>query len=242
MCVRLPGGGITRRMAALERFYEREYRQFGIDALVVQGILEAASQLAESFKIVVIPSGAGAFLLSDLARRLDLSAADVAEVSMTAIRAQVAVVHRWLDKRLTNGCRVVAAPEEILEGIVKADACVMLPSSSFSSTDALWAASAYRSSAVAAFNFKRLTPSAHIVQDALVAATNLDLQWLTRNAAMWGSASASPMLDLQALSYLAETQCEAWILQPECPDDMRRVLADKHPTGTCRRISLGHRQ
>jgi hypothetical protein len=237
LCVRLPGGGITRRLQPVERFYEREYREFGIDPIIIHGILDVLSGLASEFIIVLIPSGAGAFLLSDLARRLGLSSDEVTDVSISVVTAQAKIVHRWLARRLRNGSAIVRSPTHIMPAAANTDACVVLPSGDYQSTDALWAASAYESSASAAFNFKRLTPSTHIVQDALKAPLELSRQWLIQNAVMWARADASPIFDTQAISYCAHMHCDAWLLQPEYPNDMRRILAGKLPQGVSRRIS-----
>lgn len=225
-------------MRPVEQFYKREYREFGIDSLIIKNILETLWLLSDKFSIVLTPSGAGTFLLADLARRLGLSSAEVAEINIALVRAQAEIAQKWLERRMANHCRLVDSPQDIMTAITNSDACVVLPSANYGSTDALWAASAYESSAIAAFNFKRLTPSAHVVQDALTATVELNMQWLIRNAAMWATSGASPILDMQAISYFAQMDCEAWILQPEHPEDIRRILSDRKPVGISKRISM----
>lgn len=238
VCVRLPGGGITHRMRPVEQFYKRDYREFGIDHSIVRSILETVRMLSDQFSMVVAPSGAGTFLLADLARRLGLSPTEVSGINISLVRTQAEVLQKWLDRRMTNHCRLAEGPQDIMATLANSDACVVLPSVSYESTDALWAASAYESSAIAAFNFKRLTPSAHVVQDALAAPVELNIRWLTGNAAMWANSGGSPILDIQAINYLGQTGCEAWMLQPEHPEDMRRILSDRKPIGISRRVSI----
>lgn len=238
VCVRLPGGGITHRMRPVERFYNRDYREFGIDHVIVRDILESVRILSNQFSMVIVPSGAGAFLLSDLARRLRLSSTELSGINISLVRTQAEILHKWLDRHITNHCRLAESPQDITAILANSDACVVFPSANYESTDALWAASAYESSAIAAFNFKRLTPSAHVVQDALAGPVELNMRWLTENAAMWANSGGSPILDIQAINYLAQLGCEAWILQPEHPEDMKRILSDRKPIGISRRISI----
>lgn len=235
ICVRLPGRGITS-IRAVEQHYSHNYRAMGIDAGIFDGVLGVLLRLSTEFRIVAVPSGAGAFLMSDLARRLGIDDEGVADISRHVVSAQSRLIYRWFLRRIGERSILIEHPSELRVASHDRSVCVVLPSSEYESTDALWAASTYYSDASWAFIFKRLANAAPLNPNILDLGKELDSEWLIRAARSWVSQGGSPLLGGQCLSYLGQSKSVKWILQAEYPHDMTRVVHGLLPLGLARSI------
>ncbi|MEW1829109.1 hypothetical protein [Streptomyces sp. NPDC088196] len=236
VCIRLPGRGTTVRLTAREQFFSHEYREFGIDAKIFGDILKAIDGLAAERKVIVVPSGAGAFLLGDLALRLGLSSRSVGDANRTVIDAQSVIVFNWFLENSPHPCVMISDYRDVSYALAENRICIARPTEIFESTDTLWAALAYQSRSRYALSFKRLSRTRHILPDIRDHEGEIPRDWMLRNAKMWESVGGAPVLDVHCLQFLWKAECSTWLLQPEFPGDMARVIAGSSPRGVSKII------
>jgi hypothetical protein len=225
-------------MQPRELFFAQGYRSIGIEISIFSAVLAEVAYIARYRRVFVVPSGAGAFLLTDLAARLGLDAASVSAVARSVLVAQCELVRSWFEELANMRCERVVDLSPPFPFTERAGVSIVYPSDRISSTDALWGAITLMARCQYGFNFKKLSFTGELAPDVQAKVGPVDLPWLRENARLWESIDASPLLDMQCLASLAHANAAVWIVDPAEPGDIRRILAQRTPTGRVKHIVL----
>ncbi|SOD63421.1 hypothetical protein SAMN06297387_110153 [Streptomyces zhaozhouensis] len=236
VCVRFPGYGTTRRLGRIESYSSYAYRDFGIDPDLFGRLLHTVAALAAEVRIVLVPSGAGAYLLTDLARRLNVDREGVADIGVQVVAGQSKVIQHWLRRHSAHRSTLVDHPTDLAEALGGHRVCTLLPSPDFDTTDSLWAAAAHHSRARVACTFKHFSRLNSLGPNLLDLPRRLGLRQLSTASLGWQAAGAPPIIDAQTADYLARSRCAVWILHTGHPEDVSRVVRGLAPSGPARRV------
>lgn len=236
VCVRFPGRGSTTVIGENELYVSHEYRTFGIDSRLFLRILRCVRSLHTSKRFVLVPSGAGVYLLADLARRLGLDSIDVDSVSRNVINAQSQLIYRWLVTNGVSNAVIVDHPADLTVLPAECSVAVVKPTPDFKSTDALWSAAAFYSKAQFAFIFKH--PSGDPRLSVSSTLPFIDLQSMLKDIDHLRAEGAKLVFDSQCLHFLLRAKAITWILRFDYPEDMARICNGLDPRGLSKRLLL----
>ncbi|GAA3870132.1 hypothetical protein [Streptomyces sedi] len=223
-------------MGRIESYSSCAYRDFGIDPDLFGRLLRTVGALARDVRVVLVPSGAGAYLLTDLARRLNVDDEAVADIGAQVVAAQSKVIQHWLRRNSAHRSTLVDHPTELPDALAGHRVCTLLPSTDFATTDSLWAAATYHSRSRVACTFKHFSRLNSLGPNLLDLPGRLSLRQLATASLGWQAAGAPPIIDAQAADYLARSRCAAWVLHTDHPEDVSRVARGLAPSGLARRV------
>ncbi|MFB9660266.1 hypothetical protein ACFQS3_10910 [Glycomyces mayteni] len=236
VCIRLPGRGSTTHVRNDDSFISHAYRDFGIDHDLFSRILNCVKRLSGTRRFVIVPSGAGVFLLADLARRLGLDASSVDEVSRHVINAQSQLVHRWFLANGVPNALLVDHPADLASVPADCNVAVVRPAGDYRSTDALWGAAAYFSGAQIACIFKHRSGASKL--EVSSPSPLIDLPTLLKDIDHLISAGDKLVFDAQCLDFLVRAGAATWILRFDHPEDIARICLSLPPLGLAKRLVL----